>query len=122
MESKYSNEFLKQQEEIILKLLEEEEIEPTGYYHYYQQFPRENGEKQVRLAPVDAITNVVINDLTFDKSEFDKDLVDAFLDSSLENLPKEAIITDGATMYYDIMEKIGVKHQICVFHAYQKSS
>ena len=31
-------------------------------------------------------------------------------------LPKEAIITDGDRMYPEILEKIGVKHQICIFH------
>lgn len=54
--------------------------------------------------------------LYFDKEDFGKDMVEAFLDSSLEGLPKEAIITDGAPMYKDILKKMGVKHQICIFH------
>lgn len=39
-----------------------------------------------------------------------------FLDSSLVNLPKEALITDGAPAYPEIVDKIGMKHQLCVFH------
>ena len=50
------------------------------------------------------------------KEDFDKNVVEAFLDSSLENLPKEALITDGAPAYPEIVDKMGMKHQLCVFH------
>ena len=43
--------------------------------------------------------------MIFNKTDFDKDLVESFLESSLHELPKEAIITDGAPMYKDILEK-----------------
>ena len=115
-ESTYTGEFLKRQEEINLKLLEKQGIIPSGYYHYDEQFPYENGKPKVRLALIDSITHLVINDIIFDKEDFNKELVEAFLDSSLQGIPKEAIITDGDKMYPDILEKIGVKHQICVFH------
>ena len=39
-----------------------------------------------------------------------------FLESSLFRLPKEALITDGASIYRDIIDKIGIKHQLCIFH------
>lgn len=116
LESKYIDAYLKRHEEINMKLLEKQGIIPSGYYHYDEQFPHENGNAQVRLTLIDSITNLVINDMVFDKKEFDKELVEAFLDSSLEGLPKEAIITDGAPMYKDILEKICVKHQMCIFH------
>ena len=50
------------------------------------------------------------------KEDFDKNVVEAFLDSSLENLPKEALITDGAPAYPEIVDEMGMKHQLCVFH------
>ena len=61
----------------------------------------------MRLTLIDSITHLVINDMIFDKEDFDKDLVESFLESSLVGLPKEAIITDGVPMYKDILEKNG---------------
>ena len=45
-----------------------------------------------------------------------KNTVEAFLESSLFGLPKEALIRDGASMYRDIIDKMGIKHQLCIFH------
>ena len=49
-ESTYDETFLKKQEEINMELLKEKGIEPTGYYHYDEQYPHQNGEQLVRLA------------------------------------------------------------------------
>ena len=107
LESKCVDAFLKKHEEENRKLLEKQEIVPSGYYHYDEQYPHENGDPQVRLTLIDSITHLVINDMIFDKEDFDKDLVESFLESSLVGLPKEAIITDGVPMYKDILEKNG---------------
>lgn len=115
-ESTYDELFLKRQEEINQELLKEKGIEPTGYYHYDEQYLHQNGEQMVRLALIDAINNLPINELLIEKEYFDKKVVEAFLESSITNLPKEALITDGAPIYPDIIDKIGIKHQLCVFH------
>ena len=115
-ESVYSEPFLKRQEEILAELLEQKGITPSGYYHYDEQYPHENGKALVRLAMIDAINNLPINELIIYKEDFDKTIVESFLESSLEGLPKEAIITDGSTMYPEIIKKIGTKHQLCIFH------
>ena len=39
-----------------------------------------------------------------------------FLESSLFRLPKEALITDGASIYRDIIDKMEIKHQLYIFH------
>lgn len=115
-ESVFSEEFLKRQERLNAELLKQNGIEPTGYYCYDEQFPHENGEALVRLALIDAINNLPINEIIVHKEDFDKNLVEAFLESSLAGLPKEALITDGAPAYPDIVDKIGIRHQLCVFH------
>lgn len=115
-ESIYDEAFLIRQEEINQELLKQKGIEPTGYYNYDEQYPHQNGEQMVRLALIDAINNLPINELLIKKEDFDKNVVEAFLESSLESLPKEALITDGASMYREIIDKIGIKHQLCVFH------
>ena len=115
-ESKHSSEFLKQEEEAIVRLLEENGIDPTGYYHYDEQYPHYDGKPMVRLALLDAITNLPINELIIAKEDFDKSVVKSFLNSSLSGLPKIALITDGAPMYPKIIDEMGMKHQLCVFH------
>ena len=114
--SVYGESFLKRQEEITTELLKQKGIEPSGYYHYDEQYPHENGEQLVRLAIIDAINNLPINELLMHKKDFDKTVIESFLESSFEGLPKEAIITDGAPAYPEIIDKIGIKHQLCVFH------
>ena len=74
-ESIHSPEFLKQEEEALVRLLEENGIEPTGYYHYDEQYPYFNGKPMVRLALLDAITNLPINELIVAKEDFDKKVV-----------------------------------------------
>lgn len=115
-ESLYDDEFLKIQEKQVMELLKEHGIEASGYYHYDEQFPFKNGIPLVRLSIIDAITQLPINELIIEKKDFDKKVVESFLESSLSNLPREAIITDGAAMYPDIINKIGAKHQLCIFH------
>ena len=116
LETIFSREFIERQEKLNLELLKQNGIEPSGYYHYDEQYPHENGEQLVRLALIDAITNMPINDILVHEKDFDKTLIESFLESSLEGLPKEALITDGAPAYPDIVDKIGIKHQLCIFH------
>lgn len=115
-ESIYDERFLKRQEHKLAELLKEKGIKPSGIYHYDEQFPHQNGKALVRLTLIDAITNLPINELIIDKKDFDKSIVKSFLESSLSALPREALITDGDPMYPEIIEKIGIKHQLCIFH------
>ena len=115
-ESIYDEEFLKRQEKQLRKLLEQYGIDYSGYYNYDEQYPSESGNPVVRLALIDSITGLPVNELIVDKKDFDKNVVESFLDSSLSGLPKIALVTDGASMYPEIIKKIGLKHQLCIFH------
>lgn len=42
--------------------------------------------------------------------------MEIFLKYSLEGLPKKVLITDGHLMYPPIIERICIKHQLCIFH------
>lgn len=37
-------------------------IEPSGKYHYDEEYLHENGDNIVRLAIIGAVTNLIIND------------------------------------------------------------
>ena len=43
-----------------------------------------------------------------------------FLDDSLRNQPKICIVSDLKDEYHPAIEKVGVKHQFCMFHTKQK--
>ena len=115
-ESTYDTSFITQKEENLQKLLEETKIEPSGIYHYDEEFLHENRIKIVRLAIIDAVTNLIINDQVIYQEDFDQDFVEIFLKYSLEGLPKKVLITDGHLMYPPIIERICIKHQLCIFH------
>ena len=115
-ESTYDTSFITQKEENLQKLLEETKIEPSGIYHYDEEFLHENGIKTVRLAIIDAVTNLIINDQVIYQKDFNQDFVEIFLKYSLEGLPKKVLITDGHLMYPPIIERICIKHQLCIFH------
>ena len=98
------------------KLLKETKIEPSGIYHYDEEFLHENGVATVRLAIIDAVTNLIINNQVIYQEDFNKEFVEIFLKYSLEGLPKKILITDGHIMYPPIIERISIKHQLCIIH------
>ena len=61
-ESTYADSFITQKEDDLQKILKEMKIEPSGIYHYDEEYLRENGDKIVRLTIIDAVTNLIIND------------------------------------------------------------
>ena len=95
-ENTYFDIFIRRQEKIIFQLLEKQGIVPSEYYNYDEKFPQENREKLVRLSIIDAVNNLVINEVIMHQEDFDKDMVKGFLEISLVNLPIEAVITDGS--------------------------
>ena len=97
-------------------ILKEMKIEPSGIYHYDEEYLFENGVKTVRLAIIDAVTNLIINDQLIYQEDFDKEFIEIFLKYSLEGLPKKILITDGHPAYPAIIERICIKQQLCIFH------
>ena len=115
-ESTYADSFITQKEEEIQKILKEMKIEPSGTYHYDEEYLHENGDNIVRLAIIDAVTNLIINDQVMLQEDFDKEFLEIFLKYSLEGLPKKVLITDGYSAYPGIIEKVCINHQLCIFH------
>ena len=115
-ESTYADSFITQKEDDLQKILKEMKIEPSGIYHYDEEYLRENGDKIVRLTIIDAVTNLIINDQVMLQEDFDKEFLEIFLRYSLEGLSKKVLITDGYSAYPGIIEKICINHQLCIFH------
>ena len=70
----------------------------------------------MRLALIDAINNLPINELSIEKENFDKNTVEAFSRIIIIRIAKRSINYDGASMYRDIIDKMGIKHQLCIFY------
>ncbi len=70
-ESKYSESFITQKEENLQKIIKEANIEPSGIYHYDEEYFFENGINMVRLTIIDAVTNLIINDQVISQEDFD---------------------------------------------------
>ena len=63
------------------------------------------------------LNSVVSMDL---KDSEDIETIRKFLDDSLRNQPKICIVSDLKEEYHPAIEKIGVRHQFCMFHTKQK--
>ena len=115
-ESTYANTYITQKEKHLQKNIKKRNIQPSGVYHYDEEYMYNNGEKIVRLSLIDAVNNLIICERLVYQEDFDKNIMEIFLKRSLKGIPKKVLITDGHPAYPAIIEKIGIKHQICIFH------
>lgn len=108
--------FLAKKEQKLLEKIKKLDIKASGYYHYDEEYIKINKEFYVRLSIIDAHTCIIINDILIQKNKFNKEYVKKFLTESLDGLPLDTIITDGYKSYPEIIDELGVKHQLCIFH------
>ena len=54
------------------------------------------------------------------KESEDIETIHKFLDDFLRNQPKICIVSDLKEEYHPVIEKIGIRHQFCMFHTKQK--
>ena len=62
---------------------------------------------------------MIINDELIPKNQFDKEYIEKFLKESTKGIKLNTIITDGHGSYPEIIERLGVKHQLCIFQIMQ---
>jgi len=86
----------------------------SGYYVFDVEWLKINGEWKYRHTLLDAISNCIIDDAIYDTE--DETTVEKFLKESTTNKNKKAITTDLDSKYPQIIEKLGFKHQLCIFH------
>ena len=111
--------FLAQKEAELWKEIEKLQIKASGYYHYDEEYLKINKEVYVRLSLIDAHTYLIINDIIISKDKFNKEYIKQFLTESLDGLELNTIITDGHRSYPEIIDELGAKHQLCIFHIMQ---
>ncbi|GAA5818374.1 MAG: conserved hypothetical protein [Methanobrevibacter sp. CfCl-M3] len=94
-------------------------ISPSGVYNYDEQYLFSNRDLYLRLVILDANTKMIIANDLVNSDDFNKEYVRNFLNNSLKDLPLKGMVTDGANYYPEIIDDLGVPHQICVFHKMQ---
>lgn len=118
-EKELSPQYIYNKEQEILKQIKKLDIKPSGYYNYDEEYIKISSNIYVRLALIDAVTKMIINDELIPKSQFNKEYIEKFLTESTKGIKLNTIITDGHRSYPEIIERIGAKHQLCTFHIMQ---
>ena len=113
---KNEEEFLEKEEKKLEKSLKKAGIKPSGVYHYDEQYLFVNGKLYIRLVILDNKTNMIIAKKLIHSTEFNKNFVRNFLKNNLEGLPLKGMVTDGVNYYQEIIDELGVPHQLCNFH------
>lgn len=90
----------------------------SGYYLFDSLWTKINGVWNYFLVLFDVKLNSVVS-MDLVESE-DIGTIYKFLDDSLRNQPKICIVSDLKDEYHPAIEKVGVKHQFCMFHTKQK--
>ena len=114
-----SEEFFKKEEEKIEKELQKAGIEPSGVYHYDEQYLFVYTRLYIRLIILDNKTKMIIAEEVISSKKFNKEFVKKFITSNLENLPLKGMVTDGVNYYQEIIDELGIPHQLCNFHKMQ---
>lgn len=89
----------------------------SGYYTYDEQFLRINGQRMYRLTLYDQIRNIPVAEQIIPKRT--PTTITQFIQESTSNKPLISITTDHMPLYKNIMDNIGVKHQLCIFHLFK---
>ena len=86
----------------------------SGYYNYDEQYVKINGKWMFRLALFDVKNNILVKEKIEEK--LNPQTVKSFLNKIQDEIPIIAITTDHKPYYRNIMDKLRIKHQLCIFH------
>ena len=102
-EKELSSQYIYNKEQKILKQIKKFDIKPSGYYNYDEEYIKISSKIYVRLALIDAVTKMIINDELIPKSQFNKEYIEKFLTESTKGIKLNPIITDGHRSYPEII-------------------
>ena len=108
-------------ENIILSFKKEFKVQNwtySGYYLFDSLWVKINGQWKYILTLFDIKMNTIIN-YKIVNSESSKTIY-SFLNESTRNQNRKYIVTDLKSEYRDAIQKLGFKHQFCLFHTKQK--
>lgn len=93
-------------------------INESGYYLFDVQYVKINGIWRYRYTLFDSKLNIpVIEELHLDQKF---KTTKKFLEENLKYRYVKSVTTDGHPHYKKILRKLGIKHQLCIFHTEQE--
>lgn len=116
-----SNEYINEKNRKQLLEMGKKGIQPSGNYHFDEQYPKQNGEQMVRLDILDAETNYSYYTLLVPQEEFNQELIETYWHTVLDALPQHSITTDGYKAYNTIIDNFNLIHHRCIFHIMQNT-
>ena len=101
------------------ELLESSDIKCSNILSYDEQHVKIFGEWMYKLTAMDPVSGHILDFCVASKEEFDQKYVKKFLEPLIKEFEIEIVVTDGHNMYPSILEELGVKHKLCIFHVMQ---
>ena len=86
----------------------------SGYYVYDEEYLRINGKRRYRLTLFDHVNYIPVAEKITSNTQFET--IYEFIKESTKNQKLISITTDLNKTYFNVMKKLGVKHQLCHFH------
>ncbi len=86
----------------------------SGYYNYAEQYVKINGQWMYRLALFNIKNNILVQEKIV--KQLNPRTVEKFIKEIKAQIPIIAITTDSKPYYRNIMDKLDIKHQLCIFH------
>ena len=90
------------------------EIKPSGFYSYDVQWEPIDGKYVYRHLLFDIVNNAPLAELLSHNEELKTTY--NFINKSVKNQDRKAIVTDLKNGYDSVMHKLGFEHQKCTFH------
>ena len=91
-----------------------ENITYSGHYGYDEQHITIKTEKYYILAIIDVKLRVLV---AFDVvTHLKKEVIEKFIDNATKEHAKHSLTTDNKKVYRGIAERLGFKHNLCIFH------
>jgi Transposase IS66 family. len=100
-----------------VKRIEDQISNYSGYYCYDEQYIKIDGKRAYRLAVFDPLLNVPVTEEIAANIEYNT--IYEFLKEAFRDKPLFAVTTDHRRAYKTIMDNLGAKHQLCIFHLFK---
>ncbi|MBQ6218911.1 MAG: hypothetical protein IJJ47_04185 [Methanosphaera sp.] len=81
---------------------------------YDEQFLSLNGKRHYRLTIYDSVNEIPISEKIVKNRS--PSVIKQFIKESLQNKPIIAITTDFYPMYWNILDDLNIKQQLCIIH------
>jgi uncharacterized C2H2 Zn-finger protein len=107
------HDLLEYEEEFYSKL---DKSKLSGVISFDEQFPHSNVKSKARPVLMDIGTNVILKDVNIPVEDLTIEFKENFFKTNLDGIDVKGVVSDDNKFYRNIVDDIGVPHQLCNFH------